>query len=129
MKRKYRQWRVIALTVIVMSLLFCLYLIFVSMKEDEGETRPTGDQVTETVKVSFMPSPLIEPRDPENENLAGMLQEKASGVMVRILTSDRLGSGVIWEMNGDTTDILTAGHVLEDTGRIEVMLVDRKSDV
>ncbi len=123
-KRKYRQWRIFALTMIVAGMLFCLYLIFASLKKNEGETRPTGGQVTETEEVSFMPSPLIEPQDPENENLAGMLQEKAAGVMVRILAGDRLGSGVIWEMNEQNTVILTAGHVLADTDCVEVTLVD-----
>lgn len=61
----------------------------------------------------FLANELLEAVNPENENLAGMLQEAASGVMVQIVNSDLLGSGVIFSMDQEQVVIVTAAHVLE----------------
>lgn len=57
---------------------------------------------------------LLQWTDPENENLADMLQRQGGGCMVQIGAGSSLGSGVIYgEEQGDLL-ILTAAHVLEE---------------
>lgn len=60
-------------------------------------------------------SPLIFSKDPESENLADMLQESASGVMVKIFAGNVSGSGVILKTDGEVFSVVTAAHVLEQT--------------
>lgn len=63
-------------------------------------------------KIVLQESPLLVSESPESENLAGMLQEQASGMMVQIEAGGLLGSGVIYEADDEMLYIATAGHVL-----------------
>lgn len=57
---------------------------------------------------------LLQWEDPENENLADMLQRQGGGCMVQIGAGSRLGSGVIYGEEQGKLLILTAAHVLEE---------------
>ncbi|MBE5874300.1 MAG: trypsin-like peptidase domain-containing protein [Lachnospiraceae bacterium] len=63
-------------------------------------------------KIVLQESPLLVSERPEAENLAGMLQEQAAGMMVQIEAGGLLGSGVIYEADDEMLYIATAGHVL-----------------
>lgn len=62
--------------------------------------------------------------DPGNENLAGLLQEKAGGVMVQITTDKLLGSGCIWSITEKQAVIVTVGHVLEGAEKLQLTFID-----
>lgn len=63
--------------------------------------------------------------NPENENLADMLQQNGSGMMVQIGAGNQLGSGVIYDIEEGAMRILTAAHVLEEAeGSVSVCFSD-----
>ena len=79
----------------------------------EGETR------------SVAVAPLLEWEDPEAENLAGMLQDTCSSMMVRLTVGEFIGSGVIFGADEDCLIIVTAGHVLTDAAKgVQITFVD-----
>lgn len=68
---------------------------------------------------------LLQSENPEAENLADMLQNNGSGMMVQIGAGSRLGSGVIYGTEGEKLLILTAAHVLEEAeGSVRVTFAD-----
>lgn len=73
---------------------------------------------------TFHPNETFRVTNPENENLAGLLQEKAGGAMVQISTDKVTGSGCIWSMNEEKTVIVTAGHVLEGAEEVQLTFID-----
>ena len=72
----------------------------------------------------YLPNETFTVRNPENENLAGLLQEKAAGVMVRIDTGELRGSGIIWSIDTDNMTIVTAAHVIEEALKLQITLID-----
>lgn len=61
----------------------------------------------------------------EVENMAGLLQEQAGGMMVRIVTEELSGSGVIYRLDERQLWILTAAHLLEGwNGRAAIFFYD-----
>ena len=59
------------------------------------------------------------------ENLAGLWQDNASGTMVQIVSGDHVGSGVLWQQEGECLYIATAGHVIDgNADKIEIRFVD-----
>lgn len=70
-------------------------------------------------------NPIIYADDPINENMAGMLQDAAKGVIVQIHMSQVGGSGVIWKVNGERLVIVTAAHVLaENAEQVQITFAD-----
>lgn len=68
---------------------------------------------------------LLQSEDPENENLADMLQKAGAGMMVQLQAGNLSGSGVIYKEEEDKLIILTAAHVLEEAdGCVVVTFVD-----
>jgi len=68
---------------------------------------------------------LLQSEDPENENLADMLQRAGAGMMVQLQAGNLFGSGVIYKEEDDKLIILTAAHVLEEAeGCVVVTFVD-----
>ncbi len=68
---------------------------------------------------------LLRSEDPENENLADMLQKAGAGMMVQLQAGNLSGSGVIYKEEEDKLIILTAAHVLEEAdGCVAVTFVD-----
>lgn len=59
-------------------------------------------------------SPELIYNNPDEENLADMLQKEASGLMVQISAEGMMGSGVIYMTEEEHLVIVTAGHVLEN---------------
>ena len=57
---------------------------------------------------------LLDADDPENTNLADLLQRTGAGMMVRIEVDGYLGSGVIYREEVGQLLILTAAHLLEN---------------
>lgn len=90
-------------------IIICLFLSGCG-RENSGEESPTAFSVV------LKEMELLQFQDPENENLADMLQKSGSGMMVQIGAGSRLGSGVIYGTEGEQLLILTAGHVLEGAG-------------
>ena len=94
-----------------------------------GRTEPEG---TEEQKSTEEPKSTMEPEnagellaalkrmeplqfeDPDNENLADLLQRNGNGMMVQLQAGNLLGSGVICGAEEDKLLILTAAHVLEE---------------
>lgn len=73
-------------------------------------------------------APLLTVENPEDENLADLLQKAASGAMVQIYVGKVTGSGVLWQVSDGKLYIATAGHVLESGSnakeRIEIRFAD-----
>ncbi len=66
-------------------------------------------------------APLLDWEDPDNENLADMLQHQCSGLMVRLSAGALQGSGVLFRTSEDMLWILTAAHVFADTPELVVI--------
>lgn len=81
-----------------------------SSEESKGTMEP--DKAGELLTALNRMEPL-QFEDPDNENLAAMLQEAGSGMMVQLQAGNLLGSGVICGVEEDKLLILTAAHVLE----------------
>lgn len=108
-----------------------------------GRTEPEGmeeQKSTEEAKDTMEPEKAgelltalnrMEPlqfENPDNENLAAMLQEAGSGMMVQLQAGNLLGSGVICGVEKDKLLILTAAHVLEKAeGFVLVIFADGAS--
>ncbi len=76
-------------------------------------------------KIVLQESPLLVSERPEAENLAGMLQEQAAGMMVQLEAEGLLGSGVIYEADDEMLYIATAGHVLAQAkGTVYITFAD-----
>lgn len=90
-------------------IIICLFLSGCG-RESSGEESPAAFSVVlkEMEPLQF--------REPENENLADMLQKSGSSMMAQIGAGSRLGSGVIYGTEDEWLLILTAGHVLEEAG-------------
>lgn len=85
----------------------------------EQEFRATGAQYT------IKESPLLHSENPQEENIAGMLQEAASGMMVQLVAGNVSGSGVLWKVQGDELWIATAAHVVtQGTDAVEITFSD-----
>lgn len=75
--------------------------------------------------VIMQKAPLLSEKLSEEENLAGMLQDTASGVMVQIRSNQTSGSGVIYKEEADYLVVVTAAHVLEENqGTVWVVFCD-----
>ncbi len=74
---------------------------------------------------SIAAAPLLEWEDPEEENLACMLQETCGGMMVKLTAGGLTGSGVICGTEGDFLLVATAAHVLsESADGVKVLFSD-----
>lgn len=96
-----------------------LFIMILGLTACESEGSADAEWYQSTVaaaedEILFQTYELLQSEDPENENLAGMLQEQAAGAMVRISAGSLMGSGVIFHMDQKGMVILTAAHVLED---------------
>lgn len=87
----------------------------VSQESDSPEASPSA---------AYLPNETFLSEDPENTNLAGMLQDKACAVVVRIETNCLIGSGIIWKMEENTMTIITAAHVLSGAGQMQIKFAD-----
>ena len=76
----------------------------------EGKT----ESVEQPAEESLCEMELLEADDPENTNLADLLQRTGAGMMVRIEADGLLGSGVIYQEREGKLLILTAAHLLEN---------------
>lgn len=86
-------------------------------EEPEGAMRPEGTMRSEgAMGLGFALNrmELMQSEDPDNENLADLLQRNGSGMMVQIRAGGLLGSGVICGAEEGRLLILTAAHVLEE---------------
>lgn len=79
---------------------------------EESESREEQNS-TEEPKIVLGRMELLQFEDPDNENLADMLQKAGSGMMVQMQAGNLLGSGVICGVEENKLLILTASHVLE----------------
>lgn len=79
--------------------------------EQEAESEQGGVSVAE--QLSEME--LLDADEPENTNLADLLQRTGAGMMVRIEADGYLGSGVIYREEEGQLLILTAAHLLENS--------------
>ncbi len=94
--------------VLVLVMVLCL-----SACSSDREIMSQSADSTVDEEYIFRTNELLEAEEAESENLAGVLQEKASGVMVQIVNGNLLGSGVIFWMDKEQVVIVTAAHVLE----------------
>lgn len=92
---------------ILLLMIACLFLSGCG-RESGGEESSVGASVV------LGEMELLQLQDPENENLADMLQKNGGGMMVQIGAGSQLGSGVIYGTEGEKMLILTAAHVLEE---------------
>ena len=81
-------------------------------QEDAAEAVSGNDARTDSYTLAVCPK--LQWSDPENENLADLLQKQCGGMMVQISAGNHLGSGVIYDTQGDVMVIVTAAHVLAD---------------
>lgn len=92
----------------LMTMIMCLFL-WGCGGEENGESRSPAKE-----EIVLEEMELLQFDDPENENLAALLQKNGSGMMVQIGAGSQLGSGVIYGTEGEQLLILTAAHVLEE---------------
>lgn len=100
--------------------------------EDGGSTAGNGsvtdNETSESPKITLRQMELLSFDDPENENLADMLQRAGSGMMVQLRADNVQGSGVLYGIDGEDLVILTAAHVLEEAeGAVAVTFADEWS--
>ncbi len=89
------------------------------------ESRTTEGEVEADLDVQIARSSLLQVENPQEENMAGLLQEVASGMMVQLGSGDVTGSGVLWKTVGDELVIVTAAHVLAmGDGAVQVEFID-----
>lgn len=70
-------------------------------------------------------APLIYAENPQEENMAGLLQESASSAMVQVCVGEVVGTGILWEANEENLVIITAAHVTETgAGLPEIVFAD-----
>lgn len=70
-------------------------------------------------------TPLIYTENPQEENMAGILQEAVSAAMVRVCVGEVVGTGILWDANEETLVIITAAHVTEaGAGLPEIVFAD-----
>lgn len=93
---------------VLLIMIFCLLLTGCVKGGSNGNSQKPDIILGEMELLCF--------EEPENENLADMLQQKGSGMMVQIGAGSQLGSGVIYGTKEGEILILTAAHVLEDAG-------------
>lgn len=94
------------------------------VSENKIETKSESQTATEA-QYTLKESPLIHSENPQEENIAGMLQEAASGMMVQLAAGNVSGSGVLWKVQGDELWIATAAHVVtQGTDAVEVIFSD-----
>ena len=98
-------------------------------REESGSREEAGHSSGQEDTALFLePMELLQFEDPDNENLADMLQRAGSGMMVQLRAGGLLGSGVICGTEGDRLLILTAAHVLEEAGdAVEVVFAEHVS--
>lgn len=109
--------------------LMCLLLSILSGctgKEELGADRETeAEDSGRKLAVSVKPMELLQFKDPDNKNLADMLQRSGDGMMVQLQAGGLLGSGVICGTEEERLLILTAAHVLEAAeNAVSVTFVD-----
>lgn len=85
--------------------------------ESQVETKIPSESMEQELratenKYTLKESPLLHSENPQEENLAGMLQEVSSGMMVQLVAGNVSGSGVLWKVQGDELWIATAAHVV-----------------
>ncbi len=111
-------------------LIFIACILSISASDGCGYYSPlenTAEEFTDRAvsgepETYIMPcSPLIEVENPEQENMADMLQRTSAGAMVKIVAQELSGSGVIYRICEDKLVVVTAGHILEQA-RGEVWL-------
>lgn len=91
----------------VLLIIVCCLFFSGCRREESGENTGKPDVVLAEME-------LLRFDEPENENLADMLQQNGSGMMVQIGAGSQLGSGVIYGTGEGEILILTAAHVLEE---------------
>lgn len=112
----------------MMLILLCCVILYSGCEEIQKE-----DNIQETKEIAVnspeesvpASSPLIYADNPQEENMADLLQDAAAGVMVQVRVGDAVGSGVIWSRVGDMLTIATAAHVFTvGNGVAEVTFAD-----
>ncbi len=81
---------------------------------EDGESK-TDLEAPEIPEITLRQMELLACEDPENENLADMLQRAGGGMMVQLQAGNVRGSGVLYGIRGEDLVILTAAHVLQET--------------
>lgn len=93
----------------------CVILsLFIGKRESMQENKTKEWEKEQAETFTLPASPLLLFSNPEEENLAGMLQDTAFGMLVRIFTDSASGSGVIYGVEGENLVIVTAAHVLQN---------------
>ncbi len=62
--------------------------------------------------------------NPEDTNIADLLQRTASETTVRITADTLYGSGIIYKMDMESIVIVTAAHVIENAQNVQVKFID-----
>lgn len=75
--------------------------------------------------MEFLPNETFVVEDPENTNIADLLQKSAAGTMVQLHAGSQWGSGVIIRMDEKEILVATAGHVLQGAKEVQVFFVDQ----
>lgn len=133
-KSYIKRWksRIKWLLLVLICSLFCVeWGVSEQVKQTDvppSNSMPTGQEATVPAQgvVSLINvTPTIWADDPVNENMAGMLQDVAKGVIVQIHMNQVGGSGVIWRVDGAQLVIVTAAHVLaENLGQVQITFAD-----
>lgn len=74
--------------------------------------------------ILFLPNETLAVEDPDNTNIADLLQRSAAGTMVQLHAGSLWGSGVIIHIDEKEMLVATAGHVLQGVEEVQVLFVD-----
>ncbi|MCQ2539784.1 MAG: serine protease [Acetatifactor sp.] len=97
--------------IVIALLCLCLAGCVKEKKEQHIESIDIPESNLYLEKLHPMPALVWE--DAESTNLAGLLQEQGSGMMVRLQAGGQIGSGVIYEADDESISIMTAAHVID----------------
>lgn len=113
------EWRKLLFPIMIFGMI--LLMSGCGKKEEFSET----EEFMESQEVfTFSPNETFIVENPEEENIADMMQTVASGVMVQLRTGNQLGSGVILYIDQESMLIATAGHVVENSEQVEILFTD-----
>lgn len=108
----------------------CLILVLplTGCKKSEVQDHTSESSLEkETVSETNVPEIPLMVENPEEVNIAGMLQEILAGSAVQLNAGSVIGSGVILALNEEETVIVTARHVVEQSDEVSILFADGSS--
>ena len=109
-------------------LMVCLVLTLTGCKKTGAEgNMPESSLEEEAGSAAIEPEIPLTLENPEEVNIAGMLQEILAGTAVQLNAGSVFGSGVVLVLNEEEAVIVTARHVVEQSDEVSILFSDGSS--